>query len=249
MNRCSEYQELISRLIDQDLNEEEERALREHMAECEDCRAMYEFMTQMSDSVAESLEDLPEGLHENIMAQVRRQAIREKNQPRRILRVVLSTAAVAVLVVGVVFGTGVGRMGKSQAGMMADARMSAAAVPESAAAPAEFEAVPAEAPAEAEEAIEAPAAGSDTAFDVGVTGWPGEILPDELREFLGGYDGQAVEAEPGEPVQILNFDGQEFAFYEVDGALLYRDPADGQIYRSDRSAEQLREFIQGRFAP
>ena len=103
MNRCSEYQELISRLIDQDLNEEEERALREHMAECEDCRAMYEFMTQMSDSVAESLEDLPEGLHENIMAQVRRQAIREKNQPRRILQVVLSTAAVAVLVVILMF--------------------------------------------------------------------------------------------------------------------------------------------------
>ena len=232
MSGCDHYQELISSLIDRELTDEEDRALQEHMAECEDCRAMYAFMSGMSDSLNDSLEDLPEGLHENIMAQVRRQAIREKNRPRQIWRVVASTAAIAVLVVGVVLATGAGRMGGAQSSMAALSRMDTAesrpeAVMEAPAEAAE-EAVPAEEP---ESAVGA-------AYDADFAYAPVE----GLRDFL---QGEPAESVTGEITEVVEAQGERFELYEVDGTLFYRDPADGQFYRSDKSLDQVRDYLHG----
>ena len=115
MNSCDYYQELISRLVDGDLSREEHEALVEHMKSCSACNAMYAVFHDLSDILAEEEEALPEGLHENIMAGVRRSEIMKKN--RRMRRFGLSTAltaaACAVLVLFAAAGIGPGRRAES----------------------------------------------------------------------------------------------------------------------------------------
>ena len=101
MENCSEMQELISRLLDEDLSGGERSALMEHLEGCPTCRAMYEAFSALSDSLQSELEEPPESLHENVMAELRREQIRKRN--RRPWRTVLSVAAVAALVLGIRF--------------------------------------------------------------------------------------------------------------------------------------------------
>ena len=100
MNSCTYYQELISSLVDGELNEEENEALMLHLNTCSRCNAMYAVFHDLSDILSEDPEPLPEGLHENIMAGVRRSEIMKKNRRmRRIgLRTAMTAAACAVLV-------------------------------------------------------------------------------------------------------------------------------------------------------
>ena len=100
MNSCEHYQELISRLVDGELSREEHEALMEHMKSCSACNAMYAVFHDLSDILAEEDEALPEGLHENIMAGVRRSDIVRKNRRMRRLglRTALTAAACLVLV-------------------------------------------------------------------------------------------------------------------------------------------------------
>ena len=100
MNSCEYYQELISRLMDGEIGGDEHVALMEHLNSCSRCNAMYAVFHDLSDILSEEPEPLPENLHENIMAGVRRSAMIKKN--RRLRRFGLSTAlgaaACAVLV-------------------------------------------------------------------------------------------------------------------------------------------------------
>ena len=100
MNSCAYYQELISSLVDGELSEEENEALMLHLNTCSRCNAMYAVFHDLSDILSEDPEPLPEGLHENIMAGVRRSEIMKKNRRmRRIgLRTAMTAAACAVLV-------------------------------------------------------------------------------------------------------------------------------------------------------
>lgn len=101
MNSCDFYQELISRLVDGEVSHDEYEALMAHMKSCSRCNAMYAVFHDLSDLIAdEAREELPEGLHENIMAGVRRSAIEKKNRRMRSigLRTALTAAACAVLV-------------------------------------------------------------------------------------------------------------------------------------------------------
>ena len=101
MNSCDYYQELISRLVDGEVSHDEYEALMAHMKSCSRCNAMYAVFHDLSDLIAdEAKEELPEGLHENIMAGVRRSAIEKKNRRMRSigLRTALTAAACAVLV-------------------------------------------------------------------------------------------------------------------------------------------------------
>ena len=115
MNSCEHYQELISRLVDGELSREEHEALMEHMKSCSACNAMYAVFHDLSDILAEEDEALPEGLHENIMAGVRRSEIMKKN--RRMRRFGLSTAltaaACAVLVLFAAAGITPGKRAES----------------------------------------------------------------------------------------------------------------------------------------
>lgn len=100
MNSCAYYQELISTLVDGEISREEHEALMKHMKSCSACNAMYAVFHDLSDILAEESEPLPDGLHENIMAGVRRSEIMKKNRRMRKfgLSTALTAAACAVLV-------------------------------------------------------------------------------------------------------------------------------------------------------
>ena len=111
MNSCETYQELISRLVDGEISREEHEALMAHMNTCSRCNAMYAVFHDLSDILSEEPEPLPEGLHENIMAGVRRSEMIKKNRRMRTfgLRMALSAAACALLVLFAASGFGPGR--------------------------------------------------------------------------------------------------------------------------------------------
>ena len=100
MNSCTYYQELISSLVDGELSDEENEALMLHLNTCSRCNAMYAVFHDLSDILSEEPEPLPEGLHENIMAGVRRSELKKRNRRmRRVgLRTAMTAAACAVLV-------------------------------------------------------------------------------------------------------------------------------------------------------
>lgn len=102
MNEHDTCQELISRLLDHDisLTEEENLRLQQHMAECEECSLMYKAFSELSGFVGGDLEEPPEELRNNIMAEIRREEIRRRN--RRAFRWTgfVAAAAVLTLVIG-----------------------------------------------------------------------------------------------------------------------------------------------------
>ena len=100
MNSCAYYQELISSLVDGELSDEENEALMLHLNSCSRCNAMYAVFHDLSDILSEEPEPLPEGLHENIMAGIRRSELKKRNhRMRRVgLRTAMTAAACAVLV-------------------------------------------------------------------------------------------------------------------------------------------------------
>ena len=100
MNECHLYQELISRLVDGELDKNEYAALKEHMDNCAECSAMYAVFASLSDIISGEDEPLPEDLHENIMAGVRRSAMINYNKRRlsKPVRNALAAAACAALV-------------------------------------------------------------------------------------------------------------------------------------------------------
>ena len=101
MNSCEHYQELISRLVDADVSREEYEELLAHMNTCSRCSALYAVFYDLSEIIgSEESVELPEGLHENIMAGVRRSDLEKKNRRTRRIwtRTVLTAAACLALV-------------------------------------------------------------------------------------------------------------------------------------------------------
>lgn len=80
MKDCVRYQEMICGMIDGELNSEERKELMAHIALCPECKATYEAFSAISMAVGTDLEEVPEALHENIMAGVRRSAVLKKNK-------------------------------------------------------------------------------------------------------------------------------------------------------------------------
>ena len=110
MNMCEYYQELISRMLDDELNNQERKVLAEHLSVCEECAAVYSAFSMLSDTVANDLVEPPEELAEDIMAHIRRAEMRKRNQreqrakraaSRQIRNIVAAAACVAVLVAAV----------------------------------------------------------------------------------------------------------------------------------------------------
>lgn len=104
MSSCERYQELISRMIDGELTAREEADLAEHIEGCAECAALFQAFSAISRQIGGDLEEAPLDLKETVMANIRREEIRKKNRLPTILRSVLSTAAVAAVVVGVYLG-------------------------------------------------------------------------------------------------------------------------------------------------
>ena len=119
MKNCEYYQELISRSLDDALSVEERRELAVHLASCPSCSQMRQLMADISGIMEEELEELPAGLHENIMAGIRRSEMIKANKtagtpgkhfaPRKFtitrpVRNLLATAACMALVIAAAVG-------------------------------------------------------------------------------------------------------------------------------------------------
>ena len=99
MSSCEHYQELISRLVDDELSAEEQAVLVSHLEHCPDCAALVQAFQSISAVIAEDLAEPPEALSENVMAELRREAIKTENRKKRRWKGPLATAACLAVVI------------------------------------------------------------------------------------------------------------------------------------------------------
>ena len=99
MSSCEYYQELISRLVDDELSAEEQAVLVSHLEHCPDCAALVQAFQSISGVIAEDLAEPPEALSENVMAELRREAIKTENRKKRRWKGPLATAACLAVVI------------------------------------------------------------------------------------------------------------------------------------------------------
>jgi hypothetical protein len=70
MDGCEKYQELISRMIDGELGDEEKTEFEEHIASCPECAALYRAFASVSEELSGGLEEPPAELKDGVMAAV-----------------------------------------------------------------------------------------------------------------------------------------------------------------------------------
>jgi len=148
MSVCDKYQELISCMLDEELSAEENAALAEHLQSCPECRAMFEAFSGLSAALKEGMEEAPESIRINVMAELRRSDIAAKKKKSKRRRHFLTAAACLVLAVGA------GYLAMPKMGRDSVMQYSTTAV---------YEAAPAEAAPAAEEAV--PEYAADTAAE------------------------------------------------------------------------------------
>lgn len=257
------YGELISALLDGEISPEEKTALDAHIAGCESCRRLYLAFSSLDAAVADSLEEPPESLCENIMADLRRSEIKKKH--RRLRPVLAAAACLAVVLVGAAGMRGMGRSARADGAVMTEAAAAeeavpaAAPMPEPAAAPAAMMPESADAVAadffafnesEAESTPKlsmspsaAMAAGSAETEDVEETPLLDPVRMDELREYLGG--GEADTALNALPIihVFCPEDGSEISVFRTENGIFYTDSRDGGVRSCARSEGELREFV------
>ncbi|MBO5033982.1 MAG: zf-HC2 domain-containing protein [Oscillospiraceae bacterium] len=109
MSYCDESIELISAVLDGALSPEEQAKLEAHLAQCPDCKALYEDLSRIHQSLLDLPPvEIPEGLTGRIMDAVAAEAARPKvvplPQPKRSARPwqrwAVTAAAVAVVILG-----------------------------------------------------------------------------------------------------------------------------------------------------
>lgn len=103
MSGCDKVQELISRMIDEDLNPLEDALLAEHLETCASCRAVYAAFSALSGALSEELEEPPRALRANVMADIRRAEIRKKNRRHRGVYTTVAAAAAIAVIIGASF--------------------------------------------------------------------------------------------------------------------------------------------------
>ncbi len=207
MHECEYYQELMSRLLDEDLTAEEQASLREHVSSCRRCRQMFAAFTGMTqvlrEDQAEPPRDLAKGVMERIAdekAEPGRSGRRSPASPRRAARPlspwirVGAAACLVLLAAGAATAVIRGGRAGSAAGESAEARsmdtmdMAEAAVPEAVPAEAEEQAADEPMMVSAQDAVEAPAEDAGTQDAAVLTPTPApEPLPvyDAARNRIG----------------------------------------------------------------
>ena len=268
MNDCALMQEMISRVLDDDLSADERAALAKHLESCESCRTLYEAFAAVSASLGEELEEPPARLRENVMSEIRREEIRKKN--RRPWRAALAAAAVLVLVLGLRAGI-LPRMG--HAPMSAAVQEFAAESAEEAALEEVLAAAGAENPAEravvteestlksaAPESALYAAAAADAVPAAGAAAQPNAAMRDSaaaletspvldlgamrFEELLEKLEGEkallAIERLGDRPALTLRCADGELALFEYDGALYYYSVTEEVLMRSSLTPDDLR---------
>jgi predicted anti-sigma-YlaC factor YlaD len=100
---CEKFKEWISRRADGPLDEGEERALREHLAGCEECAAFRDDLARMKEFYAAwSAPRVPEGLRERVLQGGRLELARRRR--RSLLSGAARLCAAALVMVAVTIG-------------------------------------------------------------------------------------------------------------------------------------------------
>lgn len=134
MNDCAKFQEMISSMLDGELSEQELSEIKEHIALCPECVAMYEDFAALSAELGETLSECPASLHGHIMEGLRKASPRKK--PKLVvLRPYIGAAACLVIVAGLALSCSLGRIGIAASESAKYAKMESA--PAAPAAPAE----------------------------------------------------------------------------------------------------------------
>ena len=259
MEQCAAMQELISRLLDEDLNAAERAALAEHLAVCPECQALYEAFSAVSGALEEQQEEPPARLHENVMAAVRRDAMGKRNRrARRRWGALLSAAAVAALAIGLRFGLNRAPAALNTTAVDFAAEEAAAApeaeppveeellmeAPKAARSSADFAAAAQAVP----EANAAPTEGAAEQMMMDAAALPASPVCDlsdtlrfaELLETLGGEKVTLpLERLGEEPALIVRCADGELSLFEVKGALYYYDPVGETLMRTPLSREDV----------
>lgn len=95
---CEKALEQLSAMLDGELGDAEELALREHLAACPTCQAVFETMRDIDAAIAEAQLEPPAALRENVMREVRTGSRRQSK--RRVTVAVIGTAAAIALILG-----------------------------------------------------------------------------------------------------------------------------------------------------
>lgn len=246
MSSCEQVQELISRMLDEELTPAEAEVLRRHRESCPDCAAMYAAFHALSESLSQDLEEPPASLRENVMAELRREEIRQKHSRRSVWPAIAAAAACLLLVLG---------LGRIAAPRVDSRSAVTAAVPPSVVT-ADFSAVNAARGAEAEEAAPEGAAPAERAVFNDAA--PAAAAQDSIAELdLSGrmsleraleiLQGEAADADVPltEPALILRLSDGDLTLYRHEGQLLYADPADGQPMRCACGEDELPALLEG----
>ena len=99
MDSCEKYQELISRMLDDELDENEKAALEAHMDSCAECRRLYSAFASVSSALSADLEEAPADMKKSIMSSVAR-------RPKKIVSIrrwggtLAAAACLALIILG-----------------------------------------------------------------------------------------------------------------------------------------------------
>lgn len=256
MNSCEYYQELISRMIDDELSAEESAVLAQHLESCPECSAMYQAFSGISQAIAEDMEEPPEYLRESIMAELRREQIKKENRKKFRWKNVLATAAcLAVVVAAAWIVPNSFRMG-SAAPQAADNMAPAPAeyaMPESAAAPADSAEYAAAEPrsAEGEAEAESPAAANFSAYDADISDTAAqyvELHGDKAAAFAQLLSGETAELpESAEDARYtVSYELEEntqLAYIRLYGESVFFSPDDAVYCQCSCSSAELEALL------
>ncbi len=78
MRDCEYYREKISCLIDDELSEQDTAELMEHIADCPECKALYDAFSAVSSAASESMVEPPEHIAPAVMREVNAIAAKRK---------------------------------------------------------------------------------------------------------------------------------------------------------------------------
>ena len=131
---CEEIAEDISAYLDGELEDAVAEALEEHLAECDECRALYTALKKASDEVSSAFVAVPPELHSSIMNRVRDEKKKgvsagKFNSKMRRLGALCGAGAVALICLAVLGGPimkggmAMDNMASKEDGFMAEAEI------------------------------------------------------------------------------------------------------------------------------
>jgi len=251
MTECEYYQQLISQRLDGELTAAQEHELAEHLSRCADCRAVDAAFRALSEGFADSAEDAPADLCENVMGEIRRENIRKTNKrgSKRTWRSLLATAACFALICAA--AATLPMLARSNASTAAAQSADTANETDGSGADA---AMPADAaPAEEPESAAEQRAKADrsmlytmeSASEAGAASY--NVSADELGRFVEMLsDGASESAMPEAAADESCVVGSEYnnvCVYIYGGRVLYSTDGGETVYESAVSAEGVNEIL------